>query len=83
MPANEYYFTNFRVRQDIKSRKSVDMHELVDRTDDWDAIVSAVSNPMQVLEKIVHSQKQRTVVVTGSLYLVAKLRESIRQLAEA
>ena len=83
MPANEYYFTNFRVRQDIKSRKSVDMYELVDRTDDWDAFVSAVSNPVQVLEKIVHSQKQRTVVITGSLYLVAKLRESIRQLAEA
>lgn len=78
---SEYYFANFNVGQDIKHRKSVDAHELAKQTSEWNADINVVAEPGVSLEKIIREQKERTVIVTGSLYLVAKLRGLVIQLA--
>lgn len=71
---DDYIFTDFTVGQDIKGRKSVpaqeverNMARLTGRT--WNVI----ADPERALGALLASKK-RTVVVTGSLYLVAKLR---------
>jgi len=78
--ANEsdgYMFTDFTVGQDIKGRKSVPardverlMAQVTGRT------CEVISDANEALEQLLASKK-RTVVVTGSLYLVAKLRQPV------
>ena len=81
MNGSEYYFTSFTIGGDFKGRKSVNAHELANQAQDWDANVHVAADPGQLLKKLIREQKKRTVLVTGSLYLVAQLRGLVRQLA--
>jgi len=74
---DDYIFTDFTVGQDIKGRKSVPARE-VERLMEQATrkTYDAISEPQEALNQLLASKK-RTVVVTGSLYLVAKLRQSV------
>jgi dihydrofolate synthase/folylpolyglutamate synthase len=74
---DDYIFTDFTVGQDIKGRKSVpatDVARVMEQV--AGKICDVVPDPYDALNKLL-ATKKRTVVVTGSLYLVAKLRQSV------
>ncbi|MES2876743.1 MAG: Mur ligase family protein [Patescibacteria group bacterium] len=78
---DKFIATQFTVGQDIKGRRSVAAPTLASRFTERGATVLAVENADEALEALLQS-KQRTVVVTGSLYLVAILRQRILELAK-
>jgi dihydrofolate synthase/folylpolyglutamate synthase len=79
--SDEYTFTDFSVGQDIKGRKSVPAQQVESLMEPVIGRPSAVIvNPKQALNELLLSKK-RTVVVTGSLYLVAQLRQVVIDLA--
>lgn len=78
--AGEYIVTQFTVGQDIKGRQSVSADEVATRLISRGASVSIERMPEAALAAALQT-KQRTVVVTGSLYLVAALRPKLIELA--
>jgi dihydrofolate synthase/folylpolyglutamate synthase len=75
--SDDYIFTEFSVGQDIKGRKSVsaaDVNRMMESISGRASVV--IPDSRQALNKLLDSKK-RTVVVTGSLYLVAQLRQIV------
>lgn len=77
---DEYIFTDFRVGQDIKGRRSADSSVLATLATERGAIAISQPDTDAAFERLLASKK-RTVVITGSLYLVAKLHARIKSLA--
>lgn len=78
---DDFIVTEFSVGQDIKGRKSVPagtVEQLIVRVSGQPSTV--ISDPAHALRALLASKK-RTVVVTGSLYLVAQLRQAVLDLA--
>jgi dihydrofolate synthase/folylpolyglutamate synthase len=77
---DEYVATQFTVGQDIKGRQSISADDLASRLVDNGATVHVEHDAEAALRQAL-KMKQRTVVVTGSLYLVAALRPKLEELA--
>lgn len=76
-PNDTYVFTQFEVNQDIKRRMAVGADELSRRMNELGvADIIAELDADVALERALGGQKQ-VIVVTGSLYLVARLRNDI------
>lgn len=80
-PADEYIFTDFTVGQDIKGRSSANSSELVRLMIKEGGQAIAEPDLGEALDRVMASKK-RTIVITGSLYLVAKLHARIKSLAD-
>jgi dihydrofolate synthase/folylpolyglutamate synthase len=79
-PSDEYVITEFSVGQDIKGRKSVPANEVSALLTHAGIESIIVLNPNEALNRLLQT-KQRTIVVSGSLYLVAKVRDVVLELA--
>jgi len=77
---DQFIATQFSVGQGFKSRQSVEAVWLAQEFRRRGASVVAKTDPQDALDLLLQS-KQRTIIVTGSLYLVASLRERVRNLA--
>ncbi len=78
---DEYTFTDFTVGQDFKGRESVASAELANAASAQGVPAVSEADAFRALESVLASKK-RTVVITGSLYLIAKLGAKVRQLAD-
>jgi dihydrofolate synthase/folylpolyglutamate synthase len=79
-PDDDFIVTGFSVGQDIKGRASVDAEVLQRKFKEASVEAASIANAQAALDELLKS-KQRTVVVTGSLYLVAQLRRSVAERA--
>ena len=77
--SDEYIATQFTVGQDIKGRQSIGADDLVSRLSRNGVTVRSEQDAEAALRQAL-KMKQRTVVVTGSLYLVAALRPKLEEL---
>lgn len=75
-PADDYTVTEFSVGQDIKGRRSVPATLVADLLRSHSASCVVETDAFTALSKVL-TTKKRTVVVSGSLYLVAQLRQAI------
>lgn len=75
-----YIATQFGVAQDIKGRRSVGATDVAARLRQHGAAVEAENDADAALLSALQT-KQRTVIVTGSLYLVAALRPKLQALS--
>lgn len=78
--SDRYIATQFSVGQDIKGRGSIAAAALCRKLTDKGCEAMLEPDADAAFDVLLQS-KQRTVVVTGSLYLVARLRERARALA--
>ena len=76
---DDYIFTRFTVGQDIKGRESVNPHDLA-KFANVRTMNSVVETDINKALELLFASKKRTVVITGSLYLVSQLRSRIRLL---
>jgi dihydrofolate synthase/folylpolyglutamate synthase len=79
-PTDDYIVTEFSVGQDIKGRHSVAAEEISVLLQSHGNESNIVRDPLEALEELLQS-KQRTIVVSGSLYLVAIVRRRVLELA--
>jgi dihydrofolate synthase/folylpolyglutamate synthase len=80
-PHDAYTVTEFSVGQDIKGRRSVPASEVLDLLQTGGVENGYIERDAHVALQKVLEMKQRTVVVSGSLYLVAKIRQRVIELA--
>ncbi len=73
---DNYIFTDFSVGQDVKGRRSADSHQLHTLATKSGMQSIALINPTEALDLLLTSKK-RTLIITGSLYLIAQLRQKI------
>ena len=78
--SDTFIATQFSVGQDIKGRRSIAAVDVESKFSARGASVRSVTSPTAALEELLQS-KQRTLVVTGSLYMVAIVRRTISELA--
>lgn len=73
---DEYTITEFTVGQDIKGRHSVAAGSVQQHMNHHGIAANINANPRAAFDTLLQS-KQRTIVVSGSLYLVAQLRNYV------
>lgn len=77
--ADEYIATQFTVGQDIKGRQSVSAEEVASKLK-LHGVATHVELEANAALNAALQTKQRTIVITGSLYLVAALRPKLVEL---